>query len=451
MAAAPPLQQFNLRWNNHTANFVNVFQEQFANQTLVDVTLSCQGQFLKAHKMVLSACSPYFQELFQVHSAPHPVIIMNQMKFKDVKLIVEFMYRGEIKVLEDDIDGMLEVAETLQVKGLCTVRNKYEKGDIQSNENDETQNKENTGTTSSKDSGNARDETEMKHRKKRKMSHTVNELANEPLNEPTTNGNVKSSKNDDDLPPEIKIEPPDIKDIDDEQVTNNEWENRLLKEEPDDTRPRILKRKNRIFTSKESSSLPKASTSSSGLKYIPIKNQSDEGKGGKIPRPPNAFMIFANEWRRRLATENPRESNKDISVRLGVLWKNLSSDMKESYYKQARDADLEHKRKYPGYYYSPKEARLRKNQRDLLMNKSRSPKNVDAMRLVKVYMPDTLISPPLVPMTIASEDDQIEIDDEDGGGVDMDSADLDLDEDSDKQDNDLDKPDDMEQDDDHSE
>lgn len=75
----------------------------------------------------------------------------------------------------------------------------------------------------------------------------------------------------------------------------------------DDTRPRILKRKNRIFTSKESSSLPKASTSSSGLKYIPIKNQSDEGKGGKIPRPPNAFMIFANEWRRRLATENPRK------------------------------------------------------------------------------------------------------------------------------------------------
>lgn len=64
MAAAPPLQQFNLRWNNHTANFVNVFQEQFANQTLVDVTLSCQGQFLKAHKMVLSACSPYFQVCF---------------------------------------------------------------------------------------------------------------------------------------------------------------------------------------------------------------------------------------------------------------------------------------------------------------------------------------------------------------------------------------------------
>ncbi|KOX81221.1 hypothetical protein WN51_00129 [Melipona quadrifasciata] len=34
----------------------------------------------------------------------------------------------------------------------------------------------------------------------------------------------------------------------------------------------------------------------------------------KIPRPANAFMLFANEWRKKLAAENPRESNKDISI-----------------------------------------------------------------------------------------------------------------------------------------
>lgn len=41
----------------------------------------------------------------------------------------------------------------------------------------------------------------------------------------------------------------------------------------------------------------------------------------KIPRPANAFMLFANEWRRKLAAENPRESNKDISVRLVHFFK----------------------------------------------------------------------------------------------------------------------------------
>ncbi|XP_026828351.1 uncharacterized protein LOC113562624 [Ooceraea biroi] len=45
----------------------------------------------------------------------------------------------------------------------------------------------------------------------------------------------------------------------------------------------------------------------------------------KIPRPANAFMLFANEWRRKLAAENPRESNKDISVRLVVQKQSLSS------------------------------------------------------------------------------------------------------------------------------
>jgi FixJ family two-component response regulator len=39
-----------------------------------------------------------FQELFKQHQVQHPVIIMNGMKFVDIKLVIEFMYRGEIKV-----------------------------------------------------------------------------------------------------------------------------------------------------------------------------------------------------------------------------------------------------------------------------------------------------------------------------------------------------------------
>ncbi|XP_076233968.1 uncharacterized protein LOC143178916 isoform X2 [Calliopsis andreniformis] len=84
----------------------------------------------------------------------------------------------------------------------------------------------------------------------------------------------------------------------------------------------------------------------------------------KIPRPANAFMLFANEWRKKLAAENPRESNKDISVRLGILWKNMTKDVKEKYFALAREVDAEHKRKYPDYVYNPKEARLRKAMRE---------------------------------------------------------------------------------------
>jgi BTB/POZ domain. len=49
-----------------------VFLEQLSSENLVDVTLSCQGQFVKAHKMILSACSPYFQAslLHKEHHMP---------------------------------------------------------------------------------------------------------------------------------------------------------------------------------------------------------------------------------------------------------------------------------------------------------------------------------------------------------------------------------------------
>lgn len=53
-------QQFCLRWNNHQSTLISVFDTLLENETLVDCTLAAEGKFLKAHKVVLSACSPYF-------------------------------------------------------------------------------------------------------------------------------------------------------------------------------------------------------------------------------------------------------------------------------------------------------------------------------------------------------------------------------------------------------
>ena len=54
-------QQFCLRWNNHQSTLISVFDTLLENGTLVDCTLAAEGQYMKAHKVVLSACSPYFE------------------------------------------------------------------------------------------------------------------------------------------------------------------------------------------------------------------------------------------------------------------------------------------------------------------------------------------------------------------------------------------------------
>lgn len=87
------------------------------------------------------------------------------------------------------------------------------------------------------------------------------------------------------------------------------------------------------------------------------------GKTGtmcRVPRPPNAFMIFGKENRKRLSLANPGSTNKDVSRLLGEQWQSMDESEKEPYRESARQALTDHKNKYPNYQYIPTEARMRK-------------------------------------------------------------------------------------------
>uniref|UniRef100_A0A182JXM6 BTB domain-containing protein n=1 Tax=Anopheles christyi TaxID=43041 RepID=A0A182JXM6_9DIPT len=114
-------QRFCLRWNNHQTNLLAVFDQLLHDETFIDVTLAVEGQHLKAHKMVLSACSPYFQQLFVSHPEKHPIVILRDVPYKDMKCLLDFMYRGEVSVDQDRLAAFLRVAESLRIKGLTEV------------------------------------------------------------------------------------------------------------------------------------------------------------------------------------------------------------------------------------------------------------------------------------------------------------------------------------------
>ena len=73
-------QQFCLRWNDFQTNMVSSFKHLRDEKSFTDVTLACDGQTCKAHKMVLSACSPYFK-------VNKPTIVEQTFNFLSIRAI----------------------------------------------------------------------------------------------------------------------------------------------------------------------------------------------------------------------------------------------------------------------------------------------------------------------------------------------------------------------------
>ncbi|XP_076226222.1 zinc finger and BTB domain-containing protein 6 isoform X2 [Nomia melanderi] len=111
-------QQFSLRWNNYLKHITCAFDTLRTEEDLVDVTLSCEGKRIRAHKMLLSACSTYFRDLFKENPCQHPVIIFRNVKFDDLAALVDFMYQGEVNVVQEQLASFLTTAELLAVQGL---------------------------------------------------------------------------------------------------------------------------------------------------------------------------------------------------------------------------------------------------------------------------------------------------------------------------------------------
>lgn len=109
-------QQYCLRWNNHRTNLLTVFDQLLQSEAFTDCTLACEGASIKCHKMVLAACSTYFQTLFLEVSCSHPVVVLKDIRYVDMKAILEYMYRGEVNVAQDQLASLLKVAEALKVR-----------------------------------------------------------------------------------------------------------------------------------------------------------------------------------------------------------------------------------------------------------------------------------------------------------------------------------------------
>lgn len=111
--------QFCLKWNNYQLSLTSAFKHILEEEEFVDVTLSAGGKNLKAHKVVLSACSSYFRDLLKgIGLWQHPVLVLRDVQFLELQSILEFVYLGEVNVEQDRLESFLKTAELLRIKGL---------------------------------------------------------------------------------------------------------------------------------------------------------------------------------------------------------------------------------------------------------------------------------------------------------------------------------------------
>ncbi|XP_064081696.1 broad-complex core protein isoforms 1/2/3/4/5-like [Macrobrachium nipponense] len=110
--------QFCLRWNNFGTTMTAALHSLHEGGDFVDVTLAADGMQLKAHKLVLSACSPYFRDILRNNPCQHPVIILREVPIEDLEAVLAFMYEGQVNVSQTRLHTFMKLAEVLQVRGL---------------------------------------------------------------------------------------------------------------------------------------------------------------------------------------------------------------------------------------------------------------------------------------------------------------------------------------------
>ena len=107
-----------LVWNDFQSHVQVSFGELRTDTNFTDVTLACEDQSIKAHKVVLSTSSPFFKKLLKTYSHPQPLIYMKGMKAISLMAVIDFLYLGEANVFQEELDSFLALAEELQLKVL---------------------------------------------------------------------------------------------------------------------------------------------------------------------------------------------------------------------------------------------------------------------------------------------------------------------------------------------
>ena len=121
------MEKFCLKRSDFQSNVSKIFSSLRQQDHLFDVILvSDDEQHIAAHKLVLSACSGFFKNVIKKASHSNPMIFLSGFKSCDLIMIMDYIYQGEVQILQSDLDGFLNVAKKLKIDGLNGKNDEHE-------------------------------------------------------------------------------------------------------------------------------------------------------------------------------------------------------------------------------------------------------------------------------------------------------------------------------------
>jgi len=113
-------EAFCLKWNDFQGSISSSLSSLRNASDLLDVSLQCGTESLRCHRLVLSACSDWFKTVFRALpvTTQNPVIVLWEATARDMALLLDFMYYGEVNVKQENLNSFLALAEKLSVRGL---------------------------------------------------------------------------------------------------------------------------------------------------------------------------------------------------------------------------------------------------------------------------------------------------------------------------------------------
>ena len=110
-----------LKWNNHLNALEKMTKKHFMDEFYSDATILCEGNFYPVHRLILSTCSEYFETMFEQcrQINKHPFIVVKDVDSKNMERILNYMYKGEIHVYQEDLPELIKSAEAFRIKGLA--------------------------------------------------------------------------------------------------------------------------------------------------------------------------------------------------------------------------------------------------------------------------------------------------------------------------------------------